>query len=52
MSIAIELIELAEQSARAHGATAVRGLDVEIGALAGVEVFAPDLIGTRGGRSW
>jgi len=40
MTIAVGLIELAEEQAKAAGATRINTLDVEIGALAGVEIEA------------
>lgn len=40
MSIAVGLVELAEEQARGAGARRINSLEVEIGALAGVEIDA------------
>lgn len=40
LSIAVSLVELAEQSARAGGAVAIRSVRVRVGALSGVVVEA------------
>jgi hydrogenase nickel incorporation protein HypA/HybF len=38
LSIALSIVELAEEQAKAHGATRIEELELEIGLLAGVEI--------------
>ncbi|MDR3093402.1 MAG: hydrogenase maturation nickel metallochaperone HypA [Bacteroidales bacterium] len=42
LSIAQSMVELAEQQARQHNAEAIEELELEIGCLAGIELFALD----------